>query len=152
MPPRALFQYLMRRFIARSREVSKTWDWWFELSHCFGIGSSAVLLSACQSSERLNTSKHKSCCFKTSRDLTIHCLIGYWNRAQIMCSHIFKNAFRSSYFQHQRVNWNEPLPSILLINKPFNQNFQTLYAVDIHLIITQIVMGLIQNKVLSLQN
>ena len=54
--------------------VWSLWNW---------IGTLAAVLPRCLSNlERLEKFKPESHSFETSRDLTIRCLIGYWNRAQ----------------------------------------------------------------------
>ena len=63
----APIQYPIRRFIVRSREVSKPRDWKFRLSHRFKIGQVAQLQGckgACQTSEGSDNSKHQSRGFK----------------------------------------------------------------------------------------
>ena len=69
----ASFQYPKGRLIARSREVSKQWDWWFKLSHRFKIWQALRQLYcrvACQISEQSDDTEYKSRGFHTLRDLT----------------------------------------------------------------------------------
>ena len=60
----------------------KSRDWHFVLYHRFEIWQAHrqhCCRSACQISDRSDTSKYKSCGFETSRDLTIRHHIWYWN-------------------------------------------------------------------------
>ena len=77
-------QYTKRRLFVRSREVSKSRDWYFKLLHRFEIWQAhrqPCCRSACQISERSDNSKYKSRGFETLRDLTERRLIGYWDGA-----------------------------------------------------------------------
>ena len=79
------FQYSIRRLIVRSCKAAKPQDWLLKSLHCFGIWQAHrqhCCWGACQISEWLYNSKYKSCGFETLRNLTIRCLMGYWNRAQ----------------------------------------------------------------------
>ena len=86
-------QYPKRRLIVhvRSREVSKTRDWYFKLSCRFEIWQARrqqCCRSACQIPERSDNSKYKSRGFETLRDLTIRRLFGYWDGAQVYWIHV----------------------------------------------------------------
>ena len=84
LPTWAPFQYPIRRFIVRSRGVSKPRDWWIKLSRRFEIWQvlwQPCCCGACQVSERSDNSKYKSRGFETLRDLTVRRLVGYWNGA-----------------------------------------------------------------------
>ena len=81
---RGPFQYPIRRFIIRSRKVSKARDWVLKCWNHFEIWQAPrqqYCRGACQISERSDNSKYKSRGFETLRDLTIRRLIGYWNGA-----------------------------------------------------------------------
>ena len=73
------FQYPIRCLIVRSREVSKQWDWQFDLWHWFEIWQVQHSQAAVRISEWSNNSKHKFRGFETSLDLTVRRLIRYWN-------------------------------------------------------------------------
>ena len=78
----AHFQYLIRRLLVRSREVSKSRDWQFKSWHRFEIWQvprQPCCRCAFQMSERSENCKYKTRGFWSSRDLTIRRLIGYWN-------------------------------------------------------------------------
>ena len=82
----ALFQYSIRRLILRSLEASKPQDLYLELSCRFGIWQAPrqhCCRSACQISKWCSILKYQSCGSATTQDLTIRCVIGYWNRAQL---------------------------------------------------------------------
>ena len=83
-------QYPKRRLFIRSRKVSKPRDWYFKLSYRFEIWQAHrqhCCRSACQISERSDNSKYKSRGFQTLRDLTKRRLFGYWDWAQVFCTH-----------------------------------------------------------------
>ena len=82
---RAPFQYPVGRLTVRSRKVSKPRDLYLELSDRSEIWQAPRqqgCQSACQISRRCDNLNYQSRDFETSRDLTIRCLIGYWNGAQ----------------------------------------------------------------------
>ena len=82
----ALFQYSIRRLILRSLEASKPQDLYLELSCRFEIWQAPRqhrCRSACQISKWCSILKYQSCGSATTQDLTIRCVIGYWNRAQL---------------------------------------------------------------------
>ena len=79
-------QYTKRCLFVRSREVSKSRDWYFKLLHRFEIWQAhrqPCCQSACQISERSDNSEYKSRGFETLRDLTERRLIGYWDGALV---------------------------------------------------------------------
>ena len=78
---RALFQYPIRRLIARSREVSKPLDLYLELydrSDIWQAHWQHCCRCACQISKRCNDWNYQSRGFETSLDLMIGRIIGYW--------------------------------------------------------------------------
>ena len=82
---RAPSQYPKRRLIVRSREVSKSWDLYLELSDRSEIWQ-ALRQHCC----RFNL-KYQSGGFETSRDLTTRRLFGYWDGAPVVMKYINKN-------------------------------------------------------------
>ena len=88
-------QYLIRRLLVRSREVSKSRDWPFKSWHRCEIWQTPrqpCCQGAFQISERSDNSKFKSRGFKDSRDLTIRLFIGYWNGAVFIWLRLKQNA------------------------------------------------------------
>ena len=78
------FQYIIRRRIVRSREVSKPREWYLVESDRPEIWQAPrqhCCRGACQMSKRCDNSNYQSRGFETSRDLTIRHLIRYWNRS-----------------------------------------------------------------------
>ena len=78
------FQYLIRRFIVRSRKASKPRDLYLESSDRSEIWQAPrqqCCRSANQISKRCDNLNHRSRGFEILRDLTIRRLIGYWNGA-----------------------------------------------------------------------
>ena len=74
------FQYLIRRLIVWSREVSKPGELYLELfdhSEIWQVQHRCPF--ACQISKRWDNLNYQSCDLDSSRDLTIRRLIGYWN-------------------------------------------------------------------------
>ena len=70
-----------RCLIGGSRKVSKARDWVLKYSHCFEIWRATrqqCCREACQISEQLWNSNHRSRALETWRDLTIGCLTRYW--------------------------------------------------------------------------
>ena len=82
----APFQYPIKSHIVRSHEVLKPRDLCLELSDCSEIWQAHqqhCCRCACQISKRWDKFNCQFCGFKTSRDLTIRCLLRYWNRALV---------------------------------------------------------------------
>ena len=82
---RALFQYQIRRLILRSRNISKPWDLYSELSDHSEIIQAPqqhCCRRACQISKRYEHFNTRSRAFETLRDLTIRHLMGYWKGVQ----------------------------------------------------------------------
>ena len=80
----ALFQYLTRRLIERSRDVLKQRDLYLKLcdrSDIWQAPRQHCCWCACQVSNRCNNLKYQSHGFGTSRDHGIRRLIGYWHGA-----------------------------------------------------------------------
>ena len=80
------FQYPIRRFILRSRKVSKARDQVLKCSYRFQIWRAhqqQCCRCACQMLERSDNSKYKFRDFETLRDYMIRRPIGYWNRARV---------------------------------------------------------------------
>ena len=78
--------YPKRRFIVRSREVSKSRDLYLELfdrSEIWQAHRQHCCRCACQISKRYVSLKYQSRGFETSRDLTIRRLFGYWDGSQV---------------------------------------------------------------------
>ena len=87
-----LFQYSIRRLIVRSREVSKPRDLYLDLSARSEIWQAPrqhCCRCACQISKLCDNLNYQSRGFETSRDLTIRCLIGYWNGALVQAGPCF---------------------------------------------------------------
>ena len=85
-----MFPYPIRRFIVRSRKVSKPRDLYLELSNRSEIWQAHrqyCCRCACQISKRCDDSNYQSRSFETSRDLTIRRLIQYWNRTLVAGRH-----------------------------------------------------------------
>ena len=81
------FNIWLRCLIIRSCEDLKLQDLCLELSDRSEIWQAhrqQCCRGACQISKRCNKSNYQSCGSKVSRDLTIRCLIGYGNGAQVM--------------------------------------------------------------------
>ena len=74
----------------RSRKFSNPRDCLLKYSYCFDIWRAArqhCCRAACQISERLDDSKHRSRAFEALRDLTIRHLIWYRNGPQVSIAH-----------------------------------------------------------------
>ena len=94
MPPRpeysertrAKFQHSIRPLFVRSHKVSKprylcsVWTDHFEIWQASG---QHCCRDACQISKRCDYLNYRSRGFESSRDLTIRCLIGYWNKVLV---------------------------------------------------------------------
>ena len=84
--PWAPSQYPKRRLIVRSREFSKPWDLYLELSDGSEIWQALRQLCywcACHISKRYDNLKYQSRGFETSQDFTKGRLFGYWDGPRI---------------------------------------------------------------------
>ena len=92
-----MLQYTIRRFIVRSRKVSKPRDSYLEFQNRFEIWQAHrqhCCRRASQISKRCDNLNYQSRGFETSQDFTIRCLIGYWNGAQAVNSSISQHCNR----------------------------------------------------------
>ena len=117
-------QYTILRLIVRSREVSKPWDFYLELSDRPEIWQTPrqhCCRCACQIAKRYDHPGTLSRAFETLRDLTIRRLIGYWNGTHAVITSLSPNCVTLHWRHNDHDGVSNHQPHGCLLNRFFRR-------------------------------